>query len=153
MIDIVDRATRSRMMSGIRSRDTTPELRVRKFLHQAGMRFRLHDSSIPGRPDIVLKKFGVAIFVHGCFWHGHRGCRYFRLPTTRSEFWRQKIEGNCARDLRNKKLAKAAGWRVLIVWECDLRNKPDFVLAKAEAFIRAESRQKLTGRIRNNSAK
>lgn len=120
MVDVVDKATRSRMMSGIRAKDTRPEMFLRKGLHALGFRFRLHVKDIPGKPDIVLPKFRALIVVHGCFWHGH-GCRYFKLPATRREFWQAKIDGNRARDERDCSDQQACGWRVLTVWECAIR--------------------------------
>lgn len=121
MADIVDSATRSRMMSGIRGRDTKPEILVRSLLHRQGFRFRLQVRTLPGRPDLVLPRYHAVIFVHGCFWHGH-DCPLFRLPTTRTEFWRSKIEGNQNRDRRVREDLLASGWRVAVVWECALRG-------------------------------
>ena len=122
MVDIVDKATRSRMMSGIRGKNTQPEILIRHGLHRLGFRYRLHGSKLPGRPDIVLPKFNAVILVHGCFWHGH-DCRYFKLPTTRTGFWKEKIDGNRARDSRNLDSLLTAGWRVCIVWECAVRGR------------------------------
>lgn len=119
MADVVDRATRSRMMAGIRGRDTNPEMLVRRFLHARGFRFRLHDRRLPGRPDLVLPKWGTVVFVHGCFWHHHR-CDRFVWPKSRPEFWRAKIEGNVERDRRNERKLRRDGWRVIVVWECGL---------------------------------
>lgn len=119
--DIVDAATRSRMMAGIRGRDTKPEMLIRRGLHRRGFRFRLHDRKLPGRPDLVLPKHDAAIFVHGCFWHGH-DCQLFRWPKTRNEFWREKISGNRARDERATAQLEETGWRVLTVWECAMRG-------------------------------
>ena len=107
-------------MAAIRSRDTTPELAVRKTLHAEGFRYRLHSKRLPGKPDIVLPRYRAVVFVHGCFWH-HHGCANSVWPKTRREFWRTKIGGNIARDLRNAKALNAQGWRVLVVWECDIR--------------------------------
>lgn len=123
MVDVVDRETRSKMMANIRGRDTKPEMLVRRMLHGAGYRYRLHDRSMPGRPDIVLPKYRVTIFVHGCFWHRHGGCRFSTTPATRQEFWRDKFLSNVARDERNVKLLVASGWRVATVWECALKRK------------------------------
>lgn len=120
MADIVDRATRSRMMAGIRGRDTTPERIVRSHLHRAGLRFGLHDSRLSGRPDIVLPKWGAVVFVHGCYWHRHRGCRFATTPSTRVEFWNRKFAENVARDRRNVRALRRGGWRVFVVWECSL---------------------------------
>ena len=121
MADIVDSATRSRMMSGIRGRDTKPEILVRSLLHRQGFRFRLQVRTLPGRPDLVLPRYHAVICVHGCFWHGH-DCHLFRLPATRTDFWRSKIEGNRSRDRRVREELLAAGWRVAVVWECALRG-------------------------------
>ena len=110
-------------MSGIRGKDTKPEISVRKMLHQAGFRFRLHDRQLPGKPDVVLAKYRTAIFVHGCFWHGHKDCALFRLPGTRPEFWSEKIGGNVKRDESNIVLLMRAGWKVAIVWECTLKGR------------------------------
>lgn len=120
--DIVDRATRSRMMSGIRGLNTKPEIVVRKALFAAGFRFRLHRKDLPGCPDIVLSGCRVAIFVHGCFWHAHRGCRYAKTPISRREFWETKLAANVARDIRAIDALLSAGWRVLVVWECATRS-------------------------------
>ena len=117
MADIVDQATRSRMMAAIKGTNTKPEILVRRALHAAGFRFRLHVRNLPGKPDIVLPKYRIAIFVHGCFWHGH-DCRNFRMPKTRSAFWRRKIRGNQKRDDQAQELLKSSGWRVATVWEC-----------------------------------
>lgn len=120
--DIVSPAVRSRMMAGIRGKNTKPELLLRSELHRLGFRFRLHRRDLPGRPDLIFPKRGAAIFVHGCFWHGH-DCHLFRLPKSRTEFWREKIAGNIARDRRQIEALKEAGWRVGIVWECALKGR------------------------------
>lgn len=117
MADIVDKATRSRMMAGIRGKDTKPEKLVRSALHRAGFRFRLHVADLPGKPDIVLPKYRTAIFVHGCFWHGHK-CRNFKWPKTRKAFWKAKIEGNVARDRKAIGELRRSGWNVKVIWEC-----------------------------------
>jgi DNA mismatch endonuclease (patch repair protein) len=121
--DVVDAATRSRMMSGIRGSNTRPEMAVRRALYAAGFRFRLHRRDLPGVPDIVLPGRKVAVFVHGCFWHRHVGCRYSKLPATRPEFWTAKLEGNRERDARAVQALQAMGWRVLIIWECAVRDR------------------------------
>lgn len=123
MADVVDVATRSRMMSGIRGKDTKPEMEVRRVLHAAGFRFRLHRRDLPGAPDVVLPGRRVVVFVHGCFWHMHKGCRYSKIPATRVAFWKAKLDGNAKRDLLVKRELLAAGWRVLVVWECAVRDK------------------------------
>ncbi len=118
MVDIVDKATRSRMMAGIGGKNTRPEMVVRKHLFAAGFRYRLHRRDLPGRPDIVLPKYQTVIFVHGCFWHRHKGCRFAAVPATNAQFWQEKLDGNVARDRRSARALRAAGWRVLRVWEC-----------------------------------
>ena len=117
-------------MSRIRGKDTKPELLVRKGLHARGFRFRLQDRNLPGRPDIVLPKYGVAIMVNGCFWHGHKGCRYATKPKSNIEFWETKIARNKHRDEVTAAHLEALGWTVIVVWECELRGKE-----KAEARI------------------
>lgn len=121
MADIVDRPTRSRMMSGIRGKNTKPEYVIRRGLHARGFRFRLHARDLPGQPDIVLPKYGAVIEVRGCFWHGH-DCPLFKWPKTRIEFWRNKIEATRARDRRNVAALERCGWRVFVVWECEIRG-------------------------------
>lgn len=121
MIDVVDSATRSRMMSGIRGRNTKPEILIRSLLHRQGFRFRLHVRDLPGKPDIVLPRYHAVIFVHGCFWHGH-DCSLFKLPGTRTDFWREKIDRNRANDHKALATLRTQGWRVGIVWECALRG-------------------------------
>lgn len=122
-MDIVDPRTRSRMMSSIRGKDTAPELRVRRYLHGAGLRFRLHDARLPGRPDIVLTSHRVAVFVHGCFWHRHHDCRFATTPATRVEFWNQKFASNVSRDRMNRISLEALGWTVETIWECEVRDE------------------------------
>jgi len=123
MADVVNRATRSRMMSGIRGTNTKPELIVRSFLHRHGLRFRLHIRDLPGRPDVVLPKHRVAVFVHGCFWHRHKGCRYATTPRNNAAFWRNKLNGNVLRDTRHTRELTKLGWRVFTVWECELDDR------------------------------
>lgn len=122
MADIVDRATRSRMMAGIRGANTKPERIVRGFLHRAGLRFRLHVRDLPGRPDIVLKKHRAVVEVRGCFWHRHPGCRFATTPASNAVFWQTKFAENVARDRRNERALRKAGWRVLVIWECQAAN-------------------------------
>ena len=129
MADVVDKATRSRMMAGIRGRDTKPELLVRKYLHAMGLRFRLK-SKLPGKPDLVFPKYGTAVFVHGCFWHRHTGCKYAATPSTNEPFWTQKFLDNVARDKRVQDQLRNANWRVIVVWECELSPRRLASLAK-----------------------
>lgn len=110
------------MMSGIKGKHTKPEKAIRSFLHLRGFRFRLHDPHLPGRPDIVLKRYGAAINVHGCFWHQHPGCRFAYTPKSNSEFWRQKLSGNVERDARNETKLRELGWNVVTVWECEVND-------------------------------
>jgi DNA mismatch endonuclease, patch repair protein len=129
--DIVDQATRSRMMSGIRGKDTKPELEVRRFLHRLGFRYRIHDKHLPGHPDIVLPRYRTVVFVHGCFWHQHPGCKLAAKPGTNAEFWRDKLRGNVERDARSIQRLSELGWRSVTVWECetgDLLTLPDRIM-------------------------
>jgi DNA mismatch endonuclease (patch repair protein) len=119
--DVVSPETRSRMMAGIRGRDTGPERLVRSALHRLGFRFRLHAKNVPGRPDLLLPRYGAAVFVHGCFWHGH-DCSLFRLPGTRRRFWRAKIGRNAERDAEVALQLEQQGWRQLTIWECAFRG-------------------------------
>ena len=136
MTDIVDRATRSRMMAGIRGTNTKPELIVRKGLHRAGFRYRLHDKTLPGKPDLVLPRYKALIFVNGCFWHGHY-CAIFKWPSTRPRFWREKIRSNVRRDKRCIHMCTKSGWRVLTIWECSLKGPRRIGL---DATVRAATR-------------
>jgi DNA mismatch endonuclease (patch repair protein) len=120
--DVVDSVTRSRMMSGIRGKDTKPELELRKALHARGFRYRLHSRHVAGRPDLVLHRHRAVVLVHGCFWHRHQGCRYATNPATRPEFWQAKFDANTRRDLEVRELLEKEGWRVATVWECSLRR-------------------------------
>ncbi|WP_286997473.1 MULTISPECIES: very short patch repair endonuclease [Comamonas] len=139
MTDVVDSQTRSRMMAGIRSRDTKPELLVRRYLHAQGFRYRLNVRSLPGSPDLVLAKWRTVIFVHGCFWHRHPGCTLAYTPKSRQAFWLEKFEKNVARDLAAIKALEEAGWRVIVVWECTLRkNGQHAALAGLVQKIRGE---------------
>lgn len=109
-------------MQQIKGKDTKPEISLRKLLFAEGFRYRINDRKLPGKPDIVLKKYNTVIFVNGCFWHGHQNCRYFVVPKTRTDFWTDKIKGNKERDHRNISLLKEAGWNVITVWECELKK-------------------------------
>ncbi|MCW4001533.1 MAG: DNA mismatch endonuclease Vsr [Candidatus Bathyarchaeota archaeon] len=122
MVDVHDKKTRSYNMSQIRGKNTKPEILVRKFLFSQGFRFRLHDKKLAGKPDIVLPKYRTVIFVNGCFWHGHEGCRYFVIPKTRTEWWVDKIEYNKVSDAHNFQVLQQLGWNVLIIFECELRK-------------------------------
>lgn len=123
MADVHDKATRSYNMSRIRNKDTKPEMLVRKFLFANGFRYRLNDKKLPGKPDIVLPKYKTVIFINGCFWHGHENCKYFRLPKTRTEWWKEKIECNIENDRKKQTQLTEAGYKVIIVWECEIKDK------------------------------
>lgn len=122
MADVHSKETRSYNMSRIRSKDTKPELLVRKFLHKNGFRYRLHVKDMPGKPDIVLPKYKTVIFIHGCFWHGHEGCKYATIPKTRTEWWSNKIGLNARNDIASIEVLKKAGWNYIIIWGCELKN-------------------------------
>lgn len=122
-MDVVDSETRSRLMAGIRSFDTTPELAVRRYLHAVGLRFKLGGHGLPGRPDLVFPGRRVAVFVHGCFWHRHTACRYATTPSTRPEFWAAKFEANMERDDRAISSLEALNWASMIIWECETRSQ------------------------------
>ena len=139
MADVHSPETRSYNMSRIKGKDTKPEMIVRKFLFSKGFRYRLHVKSLPGKPDIVLPKYKTVIFIHGCFWHGHDGCKYFVVPKSRTEWWLNKIIGNISNDNRNNELLKLEGWRVLIIWECDLKpNKRYGHLNSLHQFLKPQ---------------
>lgn len=129
------------MMSGIRAKDIKPEMQARKMLHSAGFRYRLHDRKLPGKPDLVLKKYGVVVMVQGCFWHGHDNCPLFRLPKSRTEFWEEKISANAERDNKNSIKLLELGWRILMVWECALKGTarldPAELSKEMSAFVSA----------------
>lgn len=122
-MDIVTKEKRSEMMSRIRGKDTRPEKQVRSMLHGLGYRFRIHRRDLPGNPDIVLPKYRTVVFVHGCFWHQHRGCKYAYKPKSRVEFWQKKFRENVERDKLKTKTLKKLGWRVVVVWECELQSR------------------------------
>ncbi len=121
MADVHDKKTRSYNMSRIRSGNTKPEMLVRRFLHAQGFRYKLHDKTLPGKPDIVLPKYKTVIFVHGCFWHGHENCKYYVVPKTRTEWWVAKITANKTNDLKAEIALKKQGWKILHLWECSLK--------------------------------
>lgn len=123
MTDVMTPEERSRCMAAIKGKDTKPELLVRKFLFSKGLRYRVNNRKLSGSPDIVLKKYRTVVFIDGCFWHGHEGCRYYHLPKSNVDFWRQKIAMNIARDYFNNVDLRLAGWRVIRIWECEIRTK------------------------------
>lgn len=152
MADVMTPEQSHRCMAAIKSNDTKPEMLVRRYLHAAGFRYGLHSRKLPGSPDIVLRRLKTVIFINGCFWHGHEGCRYYRLPKSNVEFWQTKIDRNRARDERDMEALRKRGWRVIVVWECRLRTiairnqtlheladtltgtypRPDYITAAAE---------------------
>lgn len=134
MGDRISQKHRSWNMSRITSRDTKPELAVRSMLHRLGLRFRIHRTDLPGSPDIVLPRHKTVVFVHGCFWHRHSRCRFAYTPKSRVKFWREKFERNIARDHEAQKLLRAIGWRVIVVWECELRNPNRLANRLAQRF-------------------
>ena len=142
MTDVVDPATRSRMMAGISAKNTKPEIQLRSLLHRRGFRFRLHRKDLPGKPDIVFPGYRAVSFINGCFWHGH-DCNFFRLPKTRSDFWLKKIQGNRARDMRQLDELRLMGWRTLVIWECATRKGAlmpvDALIDRVEHWLKIES--------------
>jgi len=135
-MDNVSKEKRSDIMSHIRGKNTIPEMKLRRYLFAQGYRYRLHYKTLPGHPDIVLPKYRTTIFVNGCFWHHHPGCAYATTPKSRTDFWDLKFERNCARDARMKEDLETMGWRVIIVWECELRGKNPEALGRIEKEIR-----------------
>ena len=123
MTDVHDKVTRSYNMSRIKGKNTKPEMLVRKFLFSKGFRYRINDKKLPGKPDIVLPKYKTVIFVNGCFWHGHKNCKYFKLPKTRTDWWKEKIEKTILNDFEKQTQLIKMGYRVLIIWECEVKNK------------------------------
>jgi DNA mismatch endonuclease (patch repair protein) len=137
-MDSISREKRADVMSRIRNRDTRPEMALRRLVHGMGYRFRLHARDLPGRPDLVLPRHRAVIFMHGCFWHRHPGCPLARMPKSRLDFWRPKLEGNRKRDLANLEKLEGLGWRALVVWECELSDM-DAVRGKVRAFLEEET--------------
>lgn len=123
MTDKYDKHTRSYMMSQVKGKNTKPEMLVRKFLFSKGFRYRLHDKILPGKPDIKLTKYNCLILINGCFWHGHSDCKAYVMPKSNKEFWDSKIENNVERDKRNLELLRILGWKIIVVWECELKGK------------------------------
>jgi len=136
MADTFSKEDRSKIMSLVKSKDTKPEIIVRKYLFAKGLRFRKNVSTMPGKPDIVLPKYRTVIFIHGCFWHGHKGCRHADLPKSNFEYWENKILKNVTRDKKNISLLFNEGWNVLVVWECEI-NKKQLSIEKLELIYKA----------------
>ncbi len=137
MADIVKPEIRSKMMSGIRGKNTQPELALRRGLFARDVRFRLHVGSLPGRPDVVIRRFQTAILVHGCFWHAHAGCRYFKVPQGNRQFWSEKLGRNRQRDEISARALRNAGWRVAIVWECAIKTSAPTTVDLMIDFLRS----------------
>lgn len=137
MTDTLSREERSRRMAMVRSADTRPEMRVRRLVHGMGYRYRLHRKDLPGKPDLVFPGRRAVIFVHGCFWHRHDDCPLARMPKSRREFWEPKLEGNKRRDEREIAALRAAGWRVMVIWECEIRDAVA-VAARVRDFLDGE---------------
>ncbi|MDQ3333197.1 MAG: very short patch repair endonuclease [Planctomycetota bacterium] len=133
-MDSVSPEVRSRIMGSVRSKDTLPEMRVRRIFHALGLRFRLHRSELPGSPDLTLRKWRTVVFVHGCFWHRHRGCPNTRTPKSRVDFWEGKFRQNVIRDQRNRRDLRRAGWKVIVVWECEVSNERRLIRKIQKAF-------------------
>lgn len=143
MADVFEPAVRSYVMSRVKGKNTKPEKLVRSMLHRLGYRFNLHgkyrSEVLPGRPDIVLPKYRVVIFVHGCFWHAHEGCKYFKIPETRVDFWREKLLGNRRRDRKHQTQLEDLGWKVLVIWTCRLKSRGDLERVEEELKKTLES--------------
>lgn len=123
MADTMTKEQRHKCMAAVKSKDTKPEMLVRRYLHAHGWRYGLHNRKLPGCPDLVFRQIKTVVFIHGCFWHGHKDCKYFRLPKSNEDFWKPKIERNIDRDAKVKEELERQGWNVIVVWECDLKNK------------------------------
>lgn len=142
MADVVDKVTRSRMMSGIRGKNTRPEMLIRKNLHALGFRYRLHDKRLPGKPDIVLPRYRAVILIHGCFWHGH-DCHLYRQPSSNVTFWKKKIAANRQNDQLASEAITKSGWRLMVIWECALKGKTrlplEVVVRQTSEWIRSDA--------------
>lgn len=132
MPDIISKEKRSRLMAQVKSRDTKPEIAVRSLIHRAGFRFRLHRNNLPGKPDIVLTRYKTIVFVHGCFWHQHTGCKRAKLPSTNFEFWERKLRNNQIRDEAVSKKLNELGWKIKVIWECSLKEGTNELIAELE---------------------
>lgn len=128
MSDVHNKTTRSYNMSRIKGRDTKPEMLVRRWLFRNGLRYRLHDKKLPGKPDLVFVKQKTVLFINGCFWHGHEECKYFKVPRTRTDWWLEKITKNVERDINNYRVLTESGWQIVILWECELKQDSNKIL-------------------------
>lgn len=136
MIDILTKEKRSWNMSQIKGKDTKPEILLRSIIHRSGLRFRLHDNKLPGKPDIVLPRYKTAIFVNGCFWHRHEGCKYAYMPKSRMEFWESKFARTVQRDAEKSRELMELGWHVFTAWECEVNNDSDDLLERLLIFLK-----------------
>lgn len=136
MIDILTKEKRSWNMSQIKGKDTRPEILLRSIIHRSGLRFRLHDNKLPGKPDIVLPRYKTAILVNGCFWHRHEGCKYAYMPKSRIEFWESKFSRTVQRDAEKSRELMELGWHVFTAWECEIKNDPDELLERLLIFLK-----------------
>lgn len=139
MADHVDRTTRSKIMARVKSKGTAPEMKVRRAVHAAGYRYRLHVSELPGKPDLVFPKYKLALFIHGCFWHGHM-CENFRMPSTNVDYWTNKIRRNVMRDDENRRKLEALGWTAYVIWECQLEEGIKAFLTMLETTNKTQTR-------------
>lgn len=137
-MDIWSKQKRSEVMSKIRGKNTKPEMILRSKLFKHGFRYRVHSKNLPGKPDMVLRKYKTVIFIHGCFWHFHKSCREGRIPSTNSIFWKQKLKNNIKKDKVNQKLLEKEGWKVITVWECEIEKKLESVLKQIIGILKAE---------------
>lgn len=135
-MDIWSKEKRSAVMSKIKGKNTKPEIILRSALFKLGLRFRIHKKDLPGKPDIVLKKYNTVILVHGCFWHFHKNCREGRIPSSNSSFWKAKLERNISKDERNIQMLQKLGWKVLVVWECEIENQMEHVMHKIQKVLK-----------------
>ncbi len=138
--DVFSPEQRSEIMAKVRSQDTKPEVLVRSLIHRMGFRFRLHNKHLPGNPDIVLPRHKKIVFVHGCFWHQHEGCPHAARPASNIAYWNKKLDGNVRRDRANLEKLAALGWRVLVIWECETRNREQLILRLQEFFVNSETK-------------
>ncbi len=129
-MDTVDKKTRSRIMASVKQKNTGPEIQLRRILHRLGLRYKLNDSKLPGSPDLVFPRFNAVIFVHGCFWHAHKGCKFSTKPSSRRDYWENKFKANIKRDKKKCDELLKSGWRVLVVWECAIKGKRNRDLEK-----------------------
>lgn len=134
-MDTVDKKTRSRIMASVGQRNTGPELRLRRVLHRQGLRYRLHDKKLPGSPDLVFPRFRAVVFINGCFWHAHKGCKFATMPSTKKKFWKDKFEANTNRDRRNYEALMKLDWRVLVVWECAIKGKNEIEIYELGLYV------------------